>query len=134
MRLGGFGNVHRADFHRHATRGVIVEANVESTLRSGELARLFKFACSDRFAPKAIAKQRKGKTPSDNVWGASGVATSVRHLDFFSARIPTGLSVIFLARPFQTTKSVLVLTSRYRAKSSDLRFSGTTREIHQAVP
>lgn len=45
-----------------------------------------------------------------------------------------GLPAIFLVRPFQTTKSVLVLTSRYRAKSSDLRFSGTTREIHQAVP
>ena len=86
------------------------------------------------FAPKAIAKQRKGKTPSDNVWGASGVATSARHLDFFSARIPTGLSAIFLARPFHTTKSVRVLKSRYRAKSSDLRFSGTTKEIRQAVP
>jgi hypothetical protein len=107
---------------------------VESTLRAGELARLFKFACSDRFAPKAIAKKRKGKTPSHNVWGASGVATSVRHLDFFSARIRTGRSAIFLARPFQTTKPVRALTSRYRAKSSDLRFSGTTREIHQAVP
>src|ERR1700757_604733 len=35
---------------------------------------------------------------------------------------------------FLVTKSLLVLTSRYRAKSSDLRFSGTTREIHQAVP
>jgi hypothetical protein len=26
MRLGAFGNVHRADFHHYATRGVIVEA------------------------------------------------------------------------------------------------------------
>jgi hypothetical protein len=43
-------------------------------------------------------------------------------------------TAMFLARPFQTTKSVRVLTSRYRAKSSDLRFSGTTKEIRQAVP
>ena len=26
MRLGGLGNVHRADFHRYTARGVIVEA------------------------------------------------------------------------------------------------------------
>ena len=53
---------------------------------------------------------------------------------FFDLQCPHTLEQLDLARPFQATKSVRALTCRYRAKSSDLRFSGTTREIHQAVP
>jgi hypothetical protein len=53
MRLGGFGNVHRADFHHYTAGGVVVEAGIQPHLVSIKLEdNSFDFAWTQHVAER----------------------------------------------------------------------------------